>query len=45
MSKSHDESEKPKDKWSGRLSNTKEGLEIARQLLVVIVILILIFAI
>jgi hypothetical protein len=35
--------DKPKNKWSGRLSNTKDSLEIARQLLVVIVILVLIF--
>jgi len=32
------------DKWAERLSNTKDGLDIARQLLVVIVITVLIFA-
>jgi hypothetical protein len=42
MSKSQDQRDKPKDKWSGPLSNTKDGLEIARQLIVVIVILVLI---
>ena len=31
------------DKWPDRLSNTKEGLDIARQLLVVTVIIVLIF--
>jgi F0F1-type ATP synthase membrane subunit b/b' len=43
MSKSSDQADKPKDKWSGRLANTKDGLDITRQLLIVIIILVLIF--
>lgn len=33
----------PNDKWAGRLSNTKDGLDIARQVVVVTVIIVLIF--
>lgn len=43
MAEANYEGDAPQDKWSGRLANTKDSLEVARQLLVVTVILVLIF--
>lgn len=43
MSTPGEGNDSPQDKWSGHLSNTKDGLDIARQLFVVIVIIVLIY--
>lgn len=36
-------SDEPKDKWASRLTKTKDGLDILRQLLVVLILLLLMF--
>lgn len=40
MSKSAEQSDKPQDKWSGRLANTKVSLDVIRQVLIVLLVLL-----